>query len=82
MKNKMHAQTENSKKDVKILAAAAGQGDKQSSLKLKEEAEKNKLRKREMKSLTKSLQTAQMSTASMGRFDRKVGKNEPDAPLS
>lgn len=23
-----------------------------------------------------------MSTASMGRFDRKVGKNEPDAPNS
>ena len=30
----------------------------------------------------KSLKLAQMSTASMGRFDRKVGKNEPDAPTS
>ena len=30
----------------------------------------------------KSLKLAQMSTASMGRFDRKAGKNEPDAPLT
>ena len=32
--------------------------------------------------LMKSLTLAQMSTASMGRFDRKAGKNEPDAPTS
>jgi len=30
----------------------------------------------------KSLTMAQISTASMGRFDRKAGKNEPDAPSS
>ena len=30
----------------------------------------------------KSLTLAQMSTGSMGRFDRKAGKNEPDAPTS
>ena len=30
----------------------------------------------------KSLTLAQMSTASMGRFDKKAGKNEPSAPNS
>lgn len=50
--------------------------------KLKSDAERADLRKREHKSLMKSLKMAQMSTASMGRFDRKAGKNEPDAPTS
>lgn len=30
----------------------------------------------------KSLTLAQMSTGSMGRFDKKAGKNEPDAPTT
>ena len=30
----------------------------------------------------KSLQLAQISTASMGKFDKKVNKKEPDAPTS
>lgn len=30
----------------------------------------------------KSLTLAQMSTASMGKFDKKVNKHEPDAPSS
>lgn len=30
----------------------------------------------------KSLNMAQLSTASMGKFDKKAGKNEPDAPKS
>lgn len=51
------------------------------SLKLKEEPERNALRKREAKSLMKSLQMAQMSTASMGRFDKKL-RAEPNAPNS
>lgn len=51
------------------------------SMKLREEAERNSLRKREHKSLMKSLTLAQMSTASMGKFDRKLNK-EPDAPAS
>ena len=50
-------------------------------MKLKEEQERTMLRKREHKSLMKSLTLAQMSTASMGKFDRKR-KNEPDAPNS
>jgi len=86
LKNKMHANGEANKGDVKILgatangkAAAPGEGP---SMKLKENKEKQNIRKREMKSLTKSLQTAQMSTASMGKFDKKAGKNEPDAPGS
>lgn len=44
--------------------------------------DRDKLRKREHKSLMKSLNLAQLSTASMGKFDKKVGKNEVDAPKS
>lgn len=40
------------------------------------------MRKRERKALLKSLQLAQISTASMGKFDKKVNKHEPDAPKS
>jgi hypothetical protein len=42
---------------------------------------KQQVRKREQKSLSKSLNNAQLSTASMGKFDRKV-RNEQDAPGS
>jgi len=48
-------------------------------LKNKTDFERSDLRKREHKSLMKSLKLAQMSTASMGRFDKKAGKNEPAA---
>ena len=50
-------------------------------MKQREDGEREKIRKRERKALMKSLQMAQVSTASMGRFDRKL-KNEPDAPKS
>ena len=40
--------------------------------------ERGALRKREHKSLMKSLSLAQKSTASMGKFDKKL-KNEPEA---
>ena len=42
--------------------------------------ERDRVRKRERKALLKSLQMAQMSTASMGKFDKNVNKYEPDAP--
>lgn len=60
LKNKVHASSNTKKnKDVKILAAASSAGEKStSSLKLKEEAERNSLRKREQKSLMKSLKLA------------------------
>ena len=48
------------------------------SLKSKDEALREQIRKRERKSLLKSLQMAQMSTASMGKFDKKAGKKEVD----
>jgi len=51
-------------------------------MKQRGEVEREKVRKRERKSLMKSLQLAQMSTASMGKFDKKVNKHEPDAPSS
>ena len=72
-------------KQVSILdknskTVESGEKNKE-SLKLREEAERNNLRKREHKSLMKSLTMAQMSTASMGKFDRKLNK-EPDAPAT
>ena len=47
--------------------------------KIRQDDERNNLRKREHKSLMKSLTMAQMSTASMGKFDKKL-RAEPDAP--
>jgi hypothetical protein len=47
-----------------------------------EEVRKAATKKRERKALDKSFKLAQLSTASMGKFDRKVTKNEPDAPSS
>ena len=79
LKNKVHAAGEGKKnKDVKVLGSSAPKAD---SLKLKEEGERNQIRKREQKALMKSLKLAQMSTASMGKFDKRL-KNEPDAPNS
>jgi hypothetical protein len=48
---------------------------------LREDGERNAIRKREHKSLMKSLTLAQKSTASMGKFDRQL-KSEPTAPTS
>jgi hypothetical protein len=50
-------------------------------LKKREDVERERVRKRERKALMKSLQLAQVSTASMGKFDRKL-HNEPEAPTS
>jgi hypothetical protein len=52
------------------------------SMKVREDMDRDRVRKRERKALLKSLQMAQMSTASMGKFDKKVNKFEPDAPNS
>ena len=38
------------------------------------------LKKREKKSLSKIIERTQLSTASMGKFDKKVHKTEKDAP--
>ena len=79
LKNKINAAGAGKKnKDVKVLGAGAPKTD---SLKLKDEGERNQIRKREQKALMKSLKLAQISTASMGKFDRRL-KNEPDAPDS
>ena len=51
-------------------------------MKQRPDQERDKLRKRERKALMKSLQLAQVSTASMGKFDKKANKHEPDAPNS
>ena len=71
-------------KDVKILGQKTDESNPQAttSLKRKTEGERTEIRKREHKALMKSLTMAQMSTASMGRFDKKAGKNEPNAPTS
>jgi hypothetical protein len=45
-------------------------------MKQRGEVERENIRKRERKSLMKSLKMAQMSTASMGKFDKKASKTE------
>lgn len=50
------------------------------NLKQREEVDRDRVRKRERKALVKSLQLAQISTASMGKFDPKVNKHEPERP--
>ena len=72
----MNAVKPGAMKDIKILGAKEG------SLKRKSDTERNDLRKREHKALMKNLTLAQMSTGSMGRFDKKAGKNEPNAPTT
>ena len=67
------------KSDVKVLESKQAAGVKD-GMKLKSDEERTALRKREHKALMKSLKMAQMSTASMGKFDRKASKNEPEAP--
>lgn len=83
LKNKMHQIKPSDMKQVRILDKQGGESVEKAkeSMKLREEAERNTLRKREHKSLMKSLTLAQKSTASMGKFDRKLSK-EPEAPAS
>lgn len=69
------------KADVKVLESKQSANVKD-SLKVKDQEDRSALRKREHKALMKSLKLAQISTASMGKFDRKVNKHEPDAPKS
>ena len=73
-------------KDIKILGTNKTKAEidpkASNDLRRKSEGERTEIRKREHKALMKSLTLAQMSTGSMGRFDRKAGKNEPDAPTS
>ena len=59
-----------------------GEGKKKPDMKQRGDQERDRLRKRERKALLKSLTMAQMSTASVGKFDKKVNKHEPDAPTS
>ena len=86
VRNKVNSVQPGAMKDIKILgqdnAKKGVENNKTESLKRKTDTERDNLRKREHKALMKSLTLAQMSTASMGRFDKKAGKNEPDAPTS
>ena len=75
LKNKMHKA--GAGKDIQIL----DNNNAKNSMKLKEEGQRNAIRKREAKSLQKSLALAQKSTGSMGIFDRKL-KKEPEAAKS
>ena len=87
IRNSVNALQPSAMKDVKILGkkGATGEGSEKNGstdLKRMSDNDRTAVRKREHKALMKSLTLAQMSTASMGRFDRKAGKNEPDAPTS
>ncbi len=62
LKNKLHKTKPADMKQIQVL----DQKNASHSLKLREEGERNALRKREHKSLMKSLTLAQKSTASMG----------------
>ena len=76
LKNQLHKTKPGDMKKIQVL------DQKQSgSMKLREDADRKDIRKREHKSLMKSLTMAQISTASMGKFDRKL-KKEPTAPTS
>jgi len=66
-------------KDIQILDNSKLKA--KDSMKLKEDTDRNAIRKREAKSLQKSLALAQKSTGSMGIFDRKL-KKEPEAAKS
>jgi len=81
VKNKVNAIKPGTMKDIKILGKKA-EANSNGDLKQKSDTERTELRKREHKALMKNLTLAQMSTGSMGRFDRKAGKNEPNAPTS
>jgi len=65
-----------------VLPDSSAKKDDKPNLKQREDVERERVRKRERKALMKSLQLAQVSTASMGKFDKKVNKHEPDAPKS
>lgn len=94
MKNELHAiKAQHGKSTLKkgvneVLASsnkpnhrANFSGPKQTKT-LEQEHKKSEIKKRERKALDKSLSLAQLSTASMGKFDRKVSKHEPEAPNS
>ena len=81
LKNKVAAVKPGQMKELKVLGKKQAGEDGKDSLKLKDEKDRTNVRKREHKALMKSLTLAQMSTASMGKFDKKR-KNEPDAPNS
>lgn len=74
LKNKINKTAPSGGKTLKIL-----DNSKKDSMKLREEGERNQLRKREHKSLMKSLTLAQKSTASMGQFDKRL-RNEAEPP--
>lgn len=82
IKNEMHAQKVLKGKGLtgegngKILAKSGQAGPSA------EEIQKAAVKKRERKALEKSFKLAQLSTASMGKFDKKISKKEPDAPDS
>lgn len=81
LKNKVRQVKPSDVKQDKVLGKSEIKEGKD-SLKTRPDAERDQIRKREHKALMKSLTLAQMSTASMGKFDKKVSKKEPDAPTT
>ena len=73
-KNRGDQKIINQTKDGKETKKDHDSGDK--------DVQKQAVKKRERKALDKSFKMAQLSTASMGKFDKKVNKSEPDAPKS
>lgn len=81
LKNEVRAQGGKFRGDHKIINGSKNADSKQADHDDKD-MQKQSMKKRERKSLEKSFKLAQLSTASMGKFDKKVNKSEPDAPNS
>ncbi len=85
LKNDLHAlKTQHGSKSLKKVTEilSSKPSNNNTAGPSEEEVRKAAVKKRERKALDKSFKLAQLSTASMGKFDKKVNKSEPDAPSS
>ncbi len=84
LKNDLHAlKTQHGSKSLKkVTEILSSKPSNNTAGPSEEEVRKAAIKKRERKALDKSFKLAQLSTASMGKFDKKVNKDEPDAPSS
>lgn len=81
LKNKLHKTAPKDMKQMNLQVLDKKAPSAPESMKLREDGERKDLRKREHKSLMKSLTLAQKSTASMGQFDKRL-KTEPKPAAS
>lgn len=80
MKNQRFASAQESGKKSESTPMVLGKTENKNGGPQHDDAHKQQVKKRERKALEKSFTLAQLSTASMGKFDKKISKKEPDAP--